>query len=633
MPPVNEVVSLSVDDGIATLTVDSPPVNALSAKVRKGLDLGVRQALADRDVRGIVILCAGRTFFAGADITEFDKTPEEPSFQALQAVIENAAKPILAAIHGNALGGGLEVALACHYRIATPSAKLGLPEVNLGLLPGAGGTQRLPRVVGVEAALEMIALGAPVGAAQAQRMGLIDALAEEGALHESAVAFLRQAIRDKQPLRRVCDDDSKLADGRSNPKMFDEFRTRHAKAFRGFKAPENIIRAIEAATALPFEQGMAREAELFGELLRSRESAAQRYLFFAERKVAKIPDIPADTPTQPVRSVGIIGAGTMGGGIAMNFLNVGIPVTIAEQKPEALERGVALIRRNYETTVRKGRLSEAALEQRMALLTPTLDYTALGKADLIIEAVYEDMDLKRQVFARLDQAAAPHAILASNTSFLDLDAIAAATSRPERVVGMHFFSPANVMRLLEVVRGEKTAKDVVATAMRIGREIGKIAILSRVCDGFIANRMMAPRSKVANELILEGPMPWDVDRVMVDFGFPMGPFAMTDLVGLDVIGWNPETTSSSSVLEVLCEMGRWGQKKNGGFYDYDERRMAAPSAVAEKVILDFSTKHGIQRRAFTDQEIIERLLFPVVNEGTKLLEEGIALRASDVDVA
>ena len=625
---LNSVAKLEVSEGLATIWIDSPPVNALSAGVRDGIDAGMRAAIEDPEVRGIVLICAGRTFIAGADISEFDKQPSGVGLHAVQQRIEDSPKPVVAAIHGTALGGGLEVALVCDYRVAVPSAKVGLPEVALGLLPGAGGTQRLPRVVGAEAALEMMAIGKPVTAPKAEKMGLIDAIVPEGQLHAGALAFLRGKL--DAPRVKIRDRSDRLA---HDPALFDAFRAKHARAFKGFKAPENIIKAVEAAVSLPFEAGMAREAELFWELFRSRESAAQRYFFFAERQTAKVPELPADIATLPVARVGVIGAGTMGGGIAMNFLNVGLPVTLVEQAQEALDRGVATIRRNYQVTVDKGRMTAEALEERMALLTPSLAFDDLASADLVIEAVFEKLSLKQEIFARLDKVARPGAILASNTSFLDLDAIADATGRPESVVGMHFFSPANVMKLLEVVRGAKTDPQVIATAMALGRRIGKVAVLSRVCDGFIANRMMAPRMAAAQALILEGPMPWDIDRVMLDYGFPMGPFAMLDLVGLDVIGWDAAKSSASTPVEVLCEAGRWGQKKGAGFYDYDEKRRATPSPFAEQVIRDFQGRRVEGPRAFTDQEIVERLLFPVVNEGAKILEEGVAIRASDVDVA
>jgi len=626
---LNSVARLDIAEEIATLTLDSPPVNALSAAVRDGLDQGFRAAIADPDVRGIVLICAGRTFIAGADISEFDKAPSGAPLHDVLDLIEGSPKPVVAAIHGTALGGGLETALVCDYRVAVPSAKLGLPEVALGLLPGAGGTQRLPRVVGAEAALEMMAIGKPVRAKDAAAMGLVDAIVAEDDLHGGAVAFLKEVF--DAPRTRIRDRTDKIAD--QDPALFDAFRAKHARAFKGFKAPENIIRAVEAAVSLPFDEGMKREAELFRELFRSRESAAQRYFFFAERQTAKVPDLPADLPALPVARVGVIGAGTMGGGIAMNFLNIGLPVTLVEASREALDRGLATIRRNYQATVDKGRMTAEQLEHRMALLKPSLDYAALGDADLVIEAVFEKLSLKQEIFAKLDRVAKSEAILATNPSFLDVDAIAAATNRPERVVGMHFFSPANVMKLLEVVRGAKSAPEVVTAAMAIGRKIGKVAVLSRVCDGFIANRMMTPRMAAAQALILEGPTPWDIDRVMLDYGFPMGPFAMLDLVGLDVIGWDAATSNSASVVEILCEMGRWGQKKGGGYYDYDEKRRASPSAVAERVIRDFAGRTGVAQRAFTDEEIVARLLYPVVNEGAKLLEEGVAIRASDVDVA
>ena len=633
MAAINDVVDRTDEDGIAILTIDSPPVNAISAAVRRGLLDGIGQALADPDAQAVLLICAGRTFVAGADIKEFESGLQEPSLTALQREMDKAEKPIVAAIHGTALGGGFELALTCHYRIAVPSAKMGLPEVTLGLLPGGEGTQRLPRVVGVEKALEMMTLGKPIGVPEAFDLGLIDTLSEEGDLRASAVSFTRALIGDNSPLKRIRDNDEKLAPAREDPEVFSRFRQKHARAFRGFKAPENIIKSVEAAVALPFDQGIRREAELFQELLTSRESAAQRYMFFAERQAAKVPDIGSDTPQLPVKSVGIIGAGTMGGGIAMNFLNIGMPVTIVEQSQEALDRGVAKIRRNYDISVSRGTLDAKTVEQRMALLRPTTAFDALAESDLIIEAVNEKMELKQQIFRQLDKIAKNGAILASNTSFLDLDAIAAVTGRPDHVVGTHFFSPANVMRLLEVVRGAKTSPSVVATVMQLGRRIGKVAVLSGVCEGFIANRVMDQRTKMADALILQGPTPSDVDRVIYDFGFAMGPFAMMDLIGLDVIGWDPETTSGSSVQELLCEAGRWGQKSKGGYYDYEDGRTAKTSSATEKMIHDFAAAKNIERRNFSDAEIVERLLYPVVNEGVKLLEEGIALRASDIDVA
>lgn len=629
---LNGVTRYRLADGVAVITLNSPPVNALGPEVRAGLEIAFNRAIADDDARAVVLGCEGRTFIAGADIREFDvPTPPRPLLHDVLDLIESCTKPTVAAIHGTALGGGLETALCCHFRVASPSAKVGLPEVALGLLPGAGGTQRLPRLIGALPSLEIMTFGKPVPATRALQLGLIDEIVD-GDLIEGAIAFTKRVIAERRPTIRVQDRSEGLSLDHS-PELFAKFRQDNARAFRGLMAPENIIKAVEAAVALPFGAGMKREAELFRELMASRQSAALRYQFFAERQTVRVPDNPADTPQRKIAKVGVIGAGTMGGGIAMNFLNAGVPVTLVERDSGALERGVATIRRNYEATVAKGRLSGEALDSRMGLLTPSLEFADLGQADLIIEAVFERLDLKQDVFARLDKVAKPGAILATNTSFLDVDAIAAATSRPSDVVGLHFFSPANVMRLLEVVRGKETAPDVIATAMGLGRLIAKVPVLSRVCDGFIANRMMTPRMDAAQQLILHGPMPWDVDHAMEGYGFAMGPFAMLDLVGLDVIGWDAAKSSSSTVTEVLCEMGRWGQKRQGGFYDYDERRKPSPSAVSEKIVRDFQARSGKVQRAYTDEEIVERLLFPVVNEGARILEEGIALRASDIDVA
>jgi 3-hydroxyacyl-CoA dehydrogenase len=629
--PINGVVDLARDGDIAVLTVNSPPVNALSAAVREGLAVGMRQAMADPAAKAVVLICAGRTFIAGADISEFGKPRTGPSLHEVEDVIENSPKPVVAAIHGTALGGGLETALACHYRVAVPSAKCGLPEVKLGLLPGAGATQRLPRLVGPERALEMITSGEHVSAADAERMGIVDELVEEGGLRDGAIAFARRAVAENRPLKKVRDLHEKVEAARGRPEIFDAFRKANARRFRGFKAPEYNIQCIEAAVNLPFDEGMALERKLFQELVSGPQSAAQRYVFFAERQVWKIPDVPDATPTLPVNKVGIVGAGTMGGGIAMNFVNAGMPVTLVEAKQEALDRGLSIIRRNYESTAKKGRMSAEDVEARMSRLTGTLDLEGLADCDLIIEAVFENMGIKKEIFAKLDRIAKPGAILASNTSYLDIDEIASVTKRPEHVLGLHFFSPANVMRLLEIVRGEKTDKRVIATARELARRIGKVGVLVGVCYGFVGNRMLAPRQREANRLILEGAMPWDVDRVLYEFGFPMGPFAMADLAGLD-IGWSRETSKGETVREVLCEQDRRGQKTGAGFYDYDENRRATPSKLVEDLILDFSAKKGIERRAISDQEILERCLYPMINEGAKILEEGKAIRASDIDI-
>jgi 3-hydroxyacyl-CoA dehydrogenase len=627
MAAINPVVDLTLEGEVAVITVDSPPVNALSAAVRDGIREALDKAAGDASAKAIVIACAGRTFIAGADIREFGKPPQGIPLPELCDIIENSAKPVVAAIHGTALGGGLEVALSCHSRVAVPSAKCGLPEVKLGLIPGAGGTQRLPRIVGVERALEMITSGEHVGAKAAKDMGLVDTLAPEERLRDTAIMVASEG----KPPRRVRDMNDKIEAARGKPEIFAEFRKANARRFRGFEAPEACIKAIEAAVTLTFEEGMKRERELFRGLVTGTQSAAQRYVFFAERQVAKIPDVPDDTATIPIKKVGVIGAGTMGGGISMNFLNAGIPVTIVETKQDALDRGLSVIRRNYENTAKKGRLTSQDVETRMGLIGGTLELEKLADCDLVIEAVFENMDIKKEVFGKLDRIVKQGAILASNTSYLDVDEIAATTKRPEFVIGMHFFSPANVMRLLEVVRGAKTSKEVVATAMQLARKIGKIGVLVGVCHGFVGNRMLAQRQREANKLILEGATPWDVDRVIYDFGMPMGPFAMSDLAGLD-IGWSRETSKGETVRDVLCEMDRRGQKTSAGFYDYDENRRARPSTVTEEVIARISERKGIKRRSISDDEILERCTYPMINEGAKILEEGKAIRASDIDI-
>lgn len=623
----NAVTDLAVEGNVGIITIDSPPVNALSADVRDGVFGAVGRAVADPAVEAIVLICGGRTFIAGADISEFGKPMRGTSLHEVVAALENAPKPVVAAIHGTALGGGLEVALACHYRVAVPSAKLGLPEVKLGLLPGAGGTQRLPRIVGAAKALDMVTSGTPIGAKAALDTGLVDELAAEGALRDGAVAFARKVVAEKRPLRKVRDLPVKGA----SPELFAEFRKANARRFRGFEAPEANIKCIEAAATLPFEEGLKRERELFMGLMTGVQSAAQRYVFFAERQAAKIPNLPEGSATRPINKVGVIGAGTMGGGIAMNFLSAGIPVTIVEMKQEALDRGVGVIRKNYENSATKGKLTAEGVARNMGLLSPSLSLDDLADCDLIIEAVFENMDIKKEVFGKLDKIAKPGAILATNTSYLNVDEIAAATTRPQAVVGLHFFSPANVMRLLEVVRGDKTAPDVLATAMEVAKKIGKVAVVAGVCHGFIGNRMLSPRQREANKLILEGAMPWDVDRVLYDFGFPMGPFQMADLAGLD-IGWSKETSKGETLRDRLCEMDRRGQKTGAGFYDYDEKRNRTPSPIVEKMILDYAAEKGVNRRSISDQEILERCIYPMINEGAKILDEGKAYRGSDIDI-
>jgi 3-hydroxyacyl-CoA dehydrogenase len=631
MVEINSVTTLTQDGDVAVITLNSPPVNALSAKVREGLDEGFKQAIAS-DAKAIVLICDGRTFIAGADITEFGGAMTGPSLFDVQATMESSPKPVIAAIHGTALGGGLEVALCAHYRVAVPSARLGLPEVNLGLLPGAGGTQRLPRIVGVQKALEMVTFGQHVPAKQAAAMGLVDELVEEGKLREGAIAFANKAVAEKKALVKVRENDAKLAEAKGHPEIFADFRKANARKFRGFLAPEYNIRCIEAAVNQPFEEGLKTERKLFVELMSGPQSAAQRYYFFAERQAQKIPDVPDDTPTRPIKSVGIIGAGTMGGGIAMNFANVGIPVTIVEVKQDALDRGLATIRKNYERTASRGGITAEQVEQRTGLITGSLDMdSAFKDVDLVIEAVFERMDIKKDIFTNLDRICKPGAILATNTSGLNIDEIASVTKRPQDVIGLHFFSPANVMKLLEIVRADHTSKDVIATSMKLAKQIGKVAVLVGVTPGFVGNRILGQRQREAQKLVLEGAMPWDVDRVLYDFGFPMGPFAMSDLAGLD-IGWVKEKSNGETIRDVLCEMDRRGQKTGAGYYDYDENRNAIPSPVTEKIIHDFIVKSGANPRKISDEEILERCLYPMINEGAKILEEGKAIRASDIDV-
>jgi 3-hydroxyacyl-CoA dehydrogenase len=618
------MIDTSTDGAIRLITIANPPVNALGGAVRQGLQAALAAAGADDGVAAIVIRGDGGLFSAGADITEFGRPAVSPGLPELLEAIEAGTKPVIAAIEGNALGGGTELALACHYRIATPGARIGLPEVKLGLLPGAGGTQRLPRLIGVEPALAMILSGDPVAAARAHATGLIDRLAE-GDLLAAAIGFARE-VADVRPLPR-----SGTRAIAPQPDAIAAFVARQGRALHGRDAPAACIEAITAATTLPLAEGLALERALFLRLMNGRQSQALRHIFFAERAAAKIDDLPKGTPLLPVDRVGIVGAGTMGGGIAMNFLSVGTPVTIVERDQAALDRGVATIRANYERSVRRGRLSTDQVEAAMALLTPTLALEALADADLVIEAVFEEIEVKKTLFARLDRIVRPDAILASNTSYLDIDAIAATGAHPERVLGLHFFSPANVMRLLEVVRGARTALAVLATAMALARRIGKIAVVARVCDGFIGNRMLKPRQDQANALILEGARPADVDRVLLDFGFPMGPFQMADLAGLD-LGWNAATSSGATIRDLLCEADRRGQKNGRGFYDYDADRNRTPSAEVEAMIAGFAARHGIARRSIADDEIRDRLLFAMVNEGAKILEEGVAQRPSDIDV-
>jgi 3-hydroxyacyl-CoA dehydrogenase len=633
-------VSYTKDGDIGIITVNNPPVNALSHHVRQGLLESFIEANTD-DTIATVLICDGRTFIAGADITEFGKPLQAPSFLGTMEVIENLQKPSVAAIHGTALGGGLETALCCHYRVAVPSARVGLPEVALGLLPGGGGTQRLPRLIGPEAALQAITSGVPMAANQAQKVGVIDAVVDEGNLLEGAKAFARALVADGAPLKKVRDLSDKVTG--VDLAIFDAARTQASKERRGFEAPQRCIDCVEAACTLPFDEGLAKEQELFRQVLTSNQSAAQRHIFFAERAAAKVNDMPKDTKPLAIKKVGIIGAGTMGGGIAMNFVNAGIPVTILETSQEFLDKGLAVVRGNYERSVKKGRFTAEQVEQRMGLLTPTLDYAAIGDVDMVIEAVFENMDIKKEVFAKLDAATKPECILASNTSTLDVNAIASVTKRPDKVIGTHFFSPANVMRLLEIVRGEKTSFETLATAQAVAKTINKIGVVVGVCDGFVGNRMLHYYGGQAEFMLEEGCLPHNIDDAIYDLGLAMGPLSMGDLAGLDV-SWRirqgrglperlPEGARYCGIPDLICERGRFGQKTGAGYYKYEKGdRTRYPDPEIEALIVNYSKAKGIQRRDISREEIIERSMYALINEGARILEEGIAQRASDIDV-
>ena len=638
---MSEVVSFTREGEIGVITVANPPVNALSQPVRAGLKAAVETGLADAGVQAMVLICDGATFIAGADIREFGKPLAEPSLVPVIDAMEAADKPIVAAIHGTALGGGLEVALGCHYRVAVPGARVGLPEVHLGLLPGAGGTQRLPRLVGVEQALDLMVQGSHVPAPKALQLGILDELIE-GELKTGALAFARRLLAENRGVQRA----SALPVAPVAADFFAKYEAGIARRLRGFKAPFHIIKAVEAAVNLPFAEGMQRESQLFQELMNSSESRAQRHVFFAEREVVHIvhsnlcPGLPKGTPKREIRQVAVVGAGTMGGGIAMNFANAGIPVAVLEISQEALDRGLGVVRRNYEATASKGRISAADVERRMGLIRPTTSYDDIADADLVIEAVFESMDIKKEVFRKLDAVCKAGAILATNTSTLDVDEIASVTGRPQDVIGMHFFSPANVMRLLENVRGKKTADDVIATVMDLSRRIGKIGVLVGVCDGFVGNRMLHQRNREAMYLVEEGAKPEQVDKVLYDFGFPMGPFAMSDMAGLDV-GYKvrEERRKAGKVepresrwIDQIVEQGRHGQKTGAGIYRYEDGRTPLPDPEIEQLIERCAREAGIERRDIGDQEILERCLYPMINEGAKILEEGIAARPLDIDI-
>jgi 3-hydroxyacyl-CoA dehydrogenase len=628
-----EPAPAAAGDEIAIVTVDNPPVNALKHEVRGGLAEALSRVRNDASVAAVVLACAGRTFCAGADITEFGKPPQAPGLGEVIAEIEAMPKPVVAAVHGTALGGGFELALACHFRVAAPTARLGLPEVKLGLLPGAGGTQRLPRLVGPEKALRMIVTGDPIGAAEACADGIIDEIAE-GELGAAAVAFARRVAAEKRPLQRLRDRDDKLAATRADPRSFEEAATALSRRLRGREAPAACIEAVRNAFTLPFDEGLRRESELFRKLVAGDQSKAQRHVFFAEREAAKVPNLPVDTRPRPIARAAVLGAGTMGGGIAMCFANAGIPVTVIETGADQLEKGRERIAVNYRATMARGGLNAADMERRLGLITGAVGIGAAAEADVVIEAVFEDMDLKKRVFAELDRFAKPEALLATNTSTLDVDEIAHATARPRDVVGTHFFSPANVMRLLEIVRGADSAPDAIATALSLARRLGKVPVVVGVCYGFVGNRMLAQRSIEAERLLLEGALPHQVEAALVEFGLPMGPFAMMDLAGLDV-GWLiRKSRGEHAVIEdTLCEAGRFGQKTGKGYFRYEQgSRTPIPDPEVERVILDASARAGISRRPVGADEIVERTVLPMVNEGARILDEGIAARPGDIDV-
>jgi 3-hydroxyacyl-CoA dehydrogenase len=623
--------------GVAVISLNNPPVNGLGHELRRGIVEGIDRAAADPAVKAVVLAGAGKSFSGGADIREFGtpKMTADPSLHAVIRVVEGSPKPVVAALHGVAMGGGLELALACHYRVAASGAQVALPEVKLGLLPGAGGTQRLPRAVGLETSLNMIVSGTTVAASQLEGTGLFDAIVE-GDLVEKAAAFAEN-VAERRPLPRLRD----LPVRHPSAEGFLAIaRGAVAAVSRGYPAPLKCVEALAAAAAQPFEEGLRTERDLFMSLLGSPESGALRHAFFAERAAAKIADVPEDTQARPIRSAAVIGAGTMGGGIAMNFANAGIPVTVLEAERERLDKGIATIRKSYEGSARKGKLTAAQVEERMALVRPTLSYADVAAADIVVEAVFEDMAVKQAVFKTLDETMKPGAILASNTSTLDLNALARATRRPADVIGTHFFSPAHVMKLLEVVRGAETGKDVLATVMGLARTIKKTAVVSGVCDGFIGNRMLEAYLHQALLLLDEGTSPAQVDRALEAFGMAMGPFRMSDLAGND-IGWairkrryreQPET-APSRIADRLCEQGRFGQKTGAGWYRYEAgRRDALPDPAVDEMIATVRREQGATARRIPDDEIVDRCVLALVNEGAKILEEGIAQRASDVDL-
>ena len=638
--PEGGLVRFENVDGIGVITVDNPPVNALSPGVPEGIVENVERGNADPAIRAMVLIGAGRSFIAGADIRTFGtRRPPPVEGRRTHQILDASQKPVIATIHGYALGGGLEIALASHYRIAVSSAKVGLPEVLIGILPGSGGTQRLPRLIGPKAAMEMITSGRHVPAEEAHRLGIIDELAPEADLRDAAIAMARR-VAEIRPLPRIRDRDAKLAEAKADPGIFDAMRKSIARRARNQKAPYNCIAAVEAACTMPFEDGIRRERELFDELENSAEARALRYAFFAEREVAKLPDIPRDTPLRPVKTAAIVGAGTMGGGIAMSFAEFGFPVKLLEASQEALDRGIARIRANYETSVKRGSLTEAEMNRRLALIEPVTSYDDIGQCDVVIEAVFERIPVKEEVFKKLDEVMKPGALLYTNTSGIDIDIMANATKRPQDIAGTHFFAPANVMKLFEVVKGAKSAPDTLATAMDLGRKIGKISAMAGNGDGFVANRSRTPFGTEMNIMVEEGALPEQVDKVMVDFGYPIGPFATADLSGLD-IGYDSRQRRAAQIpnyrkmpiADAIVEAGRLGQKTGAGWFRYDKGdRTPHPDPEVARIIKEKAAEMGVEQRSFSEEEILHRLLFASVNEACKILEEGKAYRASDIDV-
>jgi len=628
---VSDPVSLHHEKDIALVLVDNPPVNALRHAVRLGILEAMRAAAGDAGIRAIVLSAKGRTFMAGADISEFGKPLASPSLPEVIAFMETVQKPLVAAVFGTPLGGGLEITFGCHFRVAAPSTRLGLPEIKLGIIPGAGGTQLLPRLVGVEKAAKMILSGEPIAAADALASGLVDKIVE-GDVVQGAVAFAHRVLAEKRALAHPRARDEKISPAARDG--LEKVAAETLKKTRGMQAPQAAVESLRNIFTLPVDAGRKRERELFNELVIGEQAAAQRHIFFAEREALKIFGVGKDVKPREIKSAAVIGAGTMGGGIAMALASSGIPVTVIETGENALVRGLGAVRKNFEMSVKRGSLTPEAVEKRLGLVKGATSLDAAKDADLVIEAVFEDMAVKEQVFGTLDRIAKPGAVLATNTSYLDVDKIAAITSRPTDVVGMHFFSPANVMRLLEIVRGEKTSPEVLATALAVGRKLGKTPVVVGVCRGFVGNRMLARRQEAAERLLLDGALPHEVDQALTDFGFPMGPLAVSDLAGLDISWRNRKALGTrAEIADTLCEMGRFGQKTGKGYYRYEPgSRTPLRDPEADAVVVAASQKLGRTRRNFMPDEIVERLIFPMINEGARILEEGIAARASDIDV-